>query len=198
MSGGREEIVSVEGTNMQLPRQMPEPQCDISCPSVASQVVDKMPNFSTLSGDSTQKGEVSFEHWTFEAKGVMHSHTEVTLREWIVWFLHGATADLVWYLGLQAPVSEIINKLELVYGTMTSFNILMQNFYKLQKGKTEEVAVYVIKLEEGTECSSTGMPYNVEHEWGSKTLKGSPRWWALQAAVWFHALLVCLYENNVP
>ena len=56
-------------------------------------------------------------------------------------------ADLVWYLSLQAPGSEIRNKLELVYGTGASFDILMQNFYKLQQGKTEKVTVHVTQLE---------------------------------------------------
>ena len=78
---GREESVPVEGANTQSPRPMSEPQCDISCPSVTSQVVSKMPKFSTFSGDSTQKGEVSFKQWPFEVKSVMQSHTEVTLRE---------------------------------------------------------------------------------------------------------------------
>ena len=68
---GREESVSVVGANMQLPREMPEPQCDISCASVASQVVGKTPKFSTYNRDSTQKGEVSFEQWAFEVKSVM-------------------------------------------------------------------------------------------------------------------------------
>ena len=77
---GREEIVSVEGTNMQLPRQMPEPQCNISCPSVTSQVVGKMPKFSTFSGNCTQKWEVLFDQWAFEVNSVMQSHTEITLR----------------------------------------------------------------------------------------------------------------------
>ena len=73
--------VAVKGTCMQLPRPMLEPQHDISYLSVASQVVSKMPKFSTFSGDPTQKGEVSFEQWAFEVRGVMQSHTEVTLRE---------------------------------------------------------------------------------------------------------------------
>ena len=81
---GREESMSAEGANMQLPRQMPEPQHHIFCPRVASQVVGKMPKFSTFSGDSTQKGEVSFEQWAFEVKSVMQSHTEAPLREGIV------------------------------------------------------------------------------------------------------------------
>ena len=51
----------MEGTSIQLPRLMSEPQCNISCPSIASQVVCKMAKFSIFSGDPTQKGEVSFE-----------------------------------------------------------------------------------------------------------------------------------------
>ena len=56
-------------------------------------------------------------------------------------------AYLFWYPGLQASASEIINKLELIYVTMASCNILMHNFNKLQQGKTEKVLVYVTNLE---------------------------------------------------
>ena len=66
----------------------------------------------------------------------MQSHTEVTLWEGMVWCR--AMANLVWNLWPQALVSEIINKLELVYGTVASFDILIQNFYKLQQGRTEK------------------------------------------------------------
>ena len=58
---GREESVSVEGTSIQLPRPMSESQCNISCPSITSQVVGKMLKCSTFSGNPTKKGEVSFE-----------------------------------------------------------------------------------------------------------------------------------------
>ena len=61
----------------------------------------------------------------------MQCHTEETLREGIVQSLHRAMADPVWYLGLQALVAKIMNKLELVYRTVASFDILMQNFYKV-------------------------------------------------------------------
>ena len=42
-------------------------------------------------------------------------------------------------------MSEIINKLELIYGTVASFDIVMQTLYKPQ-GKTEKVLVYAIHL----------------------------------------------------
>ena len=141
---------SGEGVSAQILRPMSVPQCENSYPSVTSQVVGKMLKFSAFSGDPTKKGEVSLEQSIFKVKGVMQSHTEVTLREGMVWSLHRlcrAAAELVWYLGLQALVSEIINKLELLYGTMASFDILMQNFYKLQQGKAEKVTMYVTWLE---------------------------------------------------
>ena len=46
---GREESVSVEGASMQLPRLIVRATSStFSCPSVASQVVGKMPKFSTF------------------------------------------------------------------------------------------------------------------------------------------------------
>ena len=62
---GREESVSVEGTSIQLPRPISETQHKISCPSVASEVVGKMPTISTFSRDLTQKGEVSLKKMGF-------------------------------------------------------------------------------------------------------------------------------------
>ena len=43
-----------------------------------------------------------------EVKNVMQSHIEVILREGIVWSLHGTMIDMAQYVGVQAPVSEII------------------------------------------------------------------------------------------
>ena len=65
---------------------------------------------------------------------MVQSRTQVTLQEGMVQYLCRTTADLVQYLGLQAIVSEIINKLELVYGNVASFDIWMQIFYKWQTG----------------------------------------------------------------
>ena len=78
----------------------------------------------------------------------MQSHKEVTLWEGTVQSLHEAVANLFCYLGLQALVSEIVSKLVPVYGTVASFDILMQKFYKLQEGKSEGVTFYVTQLEE--------------------------------------------------
>ena len=57
--------------------------------------------------------------------------------------LQGATADLVWYLGLHVPVSQMLEKLKLMYGIIASFDILIQNFYKLQQARMERVPTFI-------------------------------------------------------
>ena len=74
---GREEALAVEDTDMQLHRQIPEQQCDVSSLSVASQVASKTPKFSIFSGHSTKKG-VLFEQQTFEVRSKMQSHSSDT------------------------------------------------------------------------------------------------------------------------
>ena len=69
----------MEESSTQISRLTSEPQCKISCPSVASQVLGKMPNSSTFSRDPTQRGDVSFEQLVFEVRSVTQSHSEVTL-----------------------------------------------------------------------------------------------------------------------
>ena len=45
---------------------------------------------------------------------------------------------------------------------MASFDILMQNFYKLQQGKTEKVMLYVTQLEGALNMMHPGISDNVE------------------------------------
>ena len=45
--------------------------------------------------------------------------------------LKGAVADMAQYMGPTASVSNILEKLLVIFGTVASFDVLMQNFYKL-------------------------------------------------------------------
>ena len=157
----REENVLGKGIHTWLSRPTSEPQYENSYLSVTSQIVSKMPKFSTFSRDPTQKGEVLFEQWVFEMKSMMQSHKEATLQEGMIQLLCRAVANLVQYLGPQALVSEIIIMLELIYGTMVSFDILMLNFYKLQQGNRKEDIVCILRGG-GTECGAAGISTNVK------------------------------------
>ena len=66
---------------------------------------------------------------------------------------------LVQYLGPYAQVSQMVDKFELVYNTMASFNILMQYFYRLQQVKTERVPAYVTHMEGALSTIQKDYPY---------------------------------------
>ena len=50
------------------------------------------------------------------------------------------------YMGPTASVSKILEKLSVIFGTVASFDMLMQNFYKISQGN-EKVPSFATKLE---------------------------------------------------
>ena len=61
--------------------------------------------------------------------------------------LKGEAADMAHYMGPSAGVSEILEKLLVIFGTVTSFNMLMQNFYKVMQEDNEKVPSFMTRLE---------------------------------------------------
>ena len=87
---------------------------------------------STFSGDMAPgKTEVSYEQWSHEVQCIKDHYPKSVVRESIMQSLRGAAADMVHYMGPTASVSEILEKLSVIFGTVVSFDVLMQNFYKI-------------------------------------------------------------------
>ena len=61
--------------------------------------------------------------------------------------LKEAAADMACYIGPTAGVSKNLEKLSDIFGTVASFNVLMQNFYKITQGGNEKVPSFVTRLE---------------------------------------------------
>ena len=53
--------------------------------------------------------------------------------------LKGAAADMAQYMGPTASVSNILEKLLVISRTVASFDVLMQNFYKITQGSSKKV-----------------------------------------------------------
>ena len=105
------------------------------------------PKISTFSGNvAPGKTEVSYEQWSHEVQCIKDHYPESVVRESIMRSLKGAAADMACYMGPTAGVSKILEKLSVIFGTVTSFNMLMQNFYKISQGK-EKVPSFATKLE---------------------------------------------------
>ena len=93
------------------------------------------PKISTFSGDvASGKTEVSYKQWSHKVQCIKDHYPELVVRESIMRSLKGEAADMACYMGPTAGVSEILEKLSVIFGTVTSFDVLMQNFYKIMKG----------------------------------------------------------------
>ena len=74
-------------------------------------------------------------------------YPESVVRESIMRSLKGEAADMACYMAPTASVSEILEKLFVIFGMVTSFDVLMQNFYKILQGGNEKVPSFMTRLE---------------------------------------------------
>ena len=106
------------------------------------------PKINTFSCDITPgKTEVSYEQWNHEVQCIKDHYPESVVWESIMRSLQGAAADMAWYMGPTASVSDILEKRLVIFGTIASFDMLMQNFYKITQGSNEKVPSFATRLE---------------------------------------------------
>ena len=107
-----------------------------------------MLRINTFSGKAMPgETEVSFEQWYHEVQCVKDYYPESVVRESIVRSLKGTVAHMARYMGPAASISDILQKLTVVFGTGASFDVLMQTFYKVTQGKHEKVPSFATRLE---------------------------------------------------
>ena len=106
------------------------------------------PHLSSFSGEGTPgKRETSLEQWAIEVESVQGHYPEEVLWENIVRSLRVPATHIVRYLGAQACVTPNLSELEMLYGTVISFDVLLQSFYCIHKIEGEKVLTYVTRLE---------------------------------------------------
>ncbi|KAJ8025996.1 hypothetical protein HOLleu_33716 [Holothuria leucospilota] len=91
-------------------------------------------------------GECNFECWKYEAtcllKEGVYSHQILTLIIILRWSIRGEAGQIVWYMGSEASIGNIITKLEGLYGTVESGAILLQQLYQSRQEKGESAAAF--------------------------------------------------------
>ena len=106
------------------------------------------PRINTFSGEATPgKTEVSVEQWYHKVQCVKDHYSELVAWESIMRSLKGAAADMARYMVPTASVSYILQKLMFIFRTVASFNVLMQNFYKVTQGNHKRVPFFATRLE---------------------------------------------------
>ena len=106
------------------------------------------PKRTTFNGDmAPAKTKVSYKQWSHKVQCIKDHYPESVARESIMRSLKGAVADMAHYMGPTASVSEILENLSVIFGTVASFNILMQNFYTITQGGSKKVPSFATRLE---------------------------------------------------
>ena len=138
-----------QGPPPQLPTPA-QPNVDMGCliNTLASVLHLGAPQINTFSGKAMPgKSEVSFEQWYHKVQCIKDHYAEVVVWESIVRSLKGAEADMARYMGPTASVSNILQKLTVIFGMVTCFDVFMQNFYKVTQGNHEKVPSFTTRLE---------------------------------------------------
>ena len=108
-------------------------ECWLPAQHTCSQIeVGYSQKINTFSGDAMPgKMDVSFIQWYHEVQCIKDHYPDSVVWESIVRSLKGAVADMAWCMGPTASVAHILQKLAVIFGSVASFNILMENFYKV-------------------------------------------------------------------
>ena len=78
---------------------------------------------------------------------VKDHYPESVVQESIVQSLKGAAVDMARCMGPTASVTEMLQKLMVIFSTVESFDVLMQNFYKVTQSNHEKVPSFATRLE---------------------------------------------------
>ena len=96
------------------------------------------------------KGDISIGEWEIFGAEVFLCYSQFFVRGNLVECirsLKGAAADMAWYMGSTTSVAHILQKLSVNFGTVASFDVLMQNLYKVTQGNNEKVPSFAMRLE---------------------------------------------------
>ena len=74
-------------------------------------------------------------------------YLESLVWESIVQSLKGSAADMARYMGPTTSVAHILQRLMIIFSTVASFNVLVQNFYKVMQINHEKVPSFATQLE---------------------------------------------------
>ena len=106
------------------------------------------PRINTFSDEAMPgKTGVSFKQWYHEVQCAKDHYPESVVQESIGQSLKGAAADMAQYMGPTASVREILQKVMVIFGMVASFDVLMQNLYKVTQGNHKKVPSFTTRLE---------------------------------------------------
>lgn len=155
------QILKMEGLGQgAIPKYFPAPAQPVATPGpskpteVSSPVSIQVPQqlrLATFSGEEpTPKGEVSYLVWQYEIKCLMRekSHSQNTILHAVRRSLKGIAGRTLLSLGENVTLSQILEKLDGIYGVVYSGEAIMQQFYTESQQANESAAVWACRIED--------------------------------------------------
>lgn len=105
---------------------------------------------NNFSGNKDKKGkETSYELWRYEIMGLLRdkSHTEEAIIQAIRRSVKGDAGLVAMRLGPEASLTEILTKMESVYGNVDETETIMGEFYNARQQEDEDVSEWSCRLE---------------------------------------------------
>ena len=92
---------------------------------------------STFSGDGPIKGEVSYREWRYEVLCLKASRdiSDTSLITSVRRSLKGTAKQLLIPLGEKASIGEILKRLDLFFGDISTNEMIMQDFFNADHGQ---------------------------------------------------------------
>ena len=133
--------------------------------------LNKMPGLPQCSGMEREKDTVRFEKWFHSISDARKTFNDQWVRAATNKSCVGDAADAICCLTPAATLDDIIEKFKWLYGSVESFDTLMQEFYQIVQGKMERVQTFVLHLEWVLKAIKQQHPHAMTEEESVKHLK---------------------------
>ena len=104
---------------------------------------------STFSGDSPGKGEVQYREWRYEVLCLRRDPeiSEASVINSVRRSLRGTAKQLLIPLGEKADIEDILKKLDVFFGDISTNEMIMQEFFNAYQKPDESVTTFGCRLE---------------------------------------------------
>lgn len=108
------------------------------------------PRLPLFSGNDPSKGEVTYSQWKYEVEclSAEQSWPDSILLHSVRRSLRGMAADVLRHLGKDASVSDVLESFEITFGSVSSPEQLVEDFYVARQAQGESVAEWGCRLED--------------------------------------------------
>ena len=142
------QVQSMTGSIPRIPSSLVTPQTNDHHFDRQPQKMTKTPDLPNFSGEvPTPKGEAEFDNWIFQIKSLRTTFTDDAIRNAVVSNVRGVAKTVVRALGYDAPLEEMIDRLDDRFGLGETNDALLLEFHQMVQGPHEKIQDYGSKLE---------------------------------------------------